>query len=247
MEVKIMKRIFSLAIASLFLVTLIAVPSPGQTVQQILEKMVEVQGGRKVIEGIKDMTLSGTIELPAQGLSGPITLYKKEPDKRRLEVELMGMVITQVYDGKNGWGTNLQTGGIEDMSGDELAEIKRESLPVVSILDPQKYGITYTYKAKEEIEGKEYYVLDQTYADGFTSTLYLDSKTYLTFKTIVKTTTPMGGELEMEQFQSDYKKVSGLMMAHSIVTYAGGEEIQKITVEEVSFNKGLADSLFKKD
>jgi len=246
MEVKIMKRIFSLALAGLFLITLIAVPGSGQTVQQILEKMIEVQGGKKSIEGIKDMTLSGTIELPTQGLSGPITLYKKEPDKRRLEIELIGMVIIQVYDGKNGWGTDLQTGGIEDMSGNELAEIKRESLPVVSILDPQKYGITYTYKGKEEIEGKEYYVLDQTYADGFTSTLYLDSKTYLTFKTIVKTTGPMG-EVEMEQFQSDYKKVSGLMMAHSIVVYASGEEIQKITIEEVNFNTGLEDSLFKKE
>ncbi len=242
-----MKKIISLAIASLFLVTLVAVPSPGQTVQQILKKMIEVQGGKKTIEGIKDMTLSGTIELVTQGLSGPITLYKKEPDKRRLDVELMGMVITQVYDGKNGWGTNIQTGGIEDMSGDELAEVKRESMPIVSILDPQKYGITYTYKGKEEIEGKEYYILEQTYADGYTSTVYLDSKTYLTFKTIVKTTTPMGGELEIEQFQSDYKKVSGLMMAHSIVVYASGEEIQKITVAEVNFNTGLEDSLFKKD
>ncbi len=246
MEVKIMKRIFSLAIASLFLISLIAVPGSSQTVQQILEKMIEFQGGRKAIEGIKDMTLSGTLEIAMQGLSGPITLYKKEPDKRRLDVELMGMVITQVYDGKNGWGTNLQTGGIEDMSGEQLAEVKRDSMPVVSILDPQKYGITFSYKGKEEIEGKEYFILDQTYADGFTSTLYLDSKTYLIFKTIVKTTGPMG-EVEMEQFQSDYRKENGLMMAHSVVTYASGEEVQKITIEEVSFNTGLEDSLFEKE
>ena len=242
-----MKKIFSLATASLFIVTLLAVPGSGQTEQQILEKMIEVQGGKKAIEGIKDMTLSGTIELAMQGLSGPITVYKKEPDKRRLEVELMGMVITRVYDGKNGWGTNLQTGGIEDMSGEQLAEMKRESIPVVSILDPQKYGITYTYKGKEEIEGKEYYILDQTYDDGFTSTLYLESDTYLIFKTVVKTTDPMGGEVKLEQFQSDYRKENGLLMAHLIITYASGEEIQKITVEEVSFNKGLEDSLFKKE
>ncbi len=241
-----MKRIFSLAIASLFLVTLIATPGSGQTAKQILEKMVEVQGGKKAIEGIKDMTLSGTIELPSQGLSGPITVYKKEPDKRRLDVELMGMAITRVYDGKNGWGTNLQTGGIEDMSGDQLAEIKRDSMPVVSILYPQKYGITYTYKSKEEIEGKEYFVLNQAYPDGFETTLYLDSKTYLIFKTVVKATGPMG-EVEMEQFQSDYKKKNGLMMAHLIVTYSSGQEIQKITIEEVKFNTGLEESLFKKD
>jgi outer membrane lipoprotein-sorting protein len=247
MEVKIMKRIFSLAIASLFLVTLIATPGSGQTAQQILEKMIEVQGGRKAIEGIKDMTLSGSLEMPMQGLSGPITVYKKEPDKRRVDVEVMGMVFSQAYDGKIGWGTNPQTGGIEEMSGEQLADIKRESMPVVSILDPQKYGITLTYKGKEEIEGKEYYVLDQAYPDGFKETLYLDSKTYLVFKTKLKTAGAMGGEVEMEQFQSDYRKENGLMMAHSIVTYASGEEVQKIIIEEVSFNTGLEDSLFKKE
>jgi len=182
-----------------------------------------------------------------QGISGPITVYKKEPDKRRVDVEVMGMVFSQAYDGEIGWGTNPQTGGIEEISGEQLVEIKRESMPVVSILDPQKYGITFTYKGKEEIEGKEYFVLDQAYPDGFKATLYLDSKTYLIFKTKVKTTGQMGGEVEMEQFQSDYRKENGLMMAHSIVTYAGGEEVQKITVEEVSFNTGLEDSLFKKE
>jgi len=242
-----MKRIFSLAIAGLFLVTLIAVPGSGQTAQQILEKMIEVQGGRKAIEGIKDMTLSGTIEMATQGLSGPITVYKKEPDKRRIDVEVMGLVITQAYDGKIGWGTNIQTGGIEDLSGEQLVDIKRESMPVVSTLDPQKYGITFTYKGKEEIEGKEYFVMDQAYSDGFKATLYLDAKTYLVFKTKVKTTGPMVGEVEMEQFQSDYRKENGLLMAHLIVTYASGEEVQKITIEEVSFNTGLEDSLFKKE
>jgi len=242
-----MKRIFSLATASLFIVTLLAVPGTGQTAQQILEKMIEVQGGRKAIEGIKDRTLSGTIEIPMQGLNGTITVYKKEPDKRRVDVEVAGMVFSQAYDGENGWGTNIQTGGIEDLTGEQLVDIKRESMPVVSTLDPQKYGITFTYKGKEEIEGKEYFVMDQAYPDGFKATLYLDAKTYLIFKTKAKTTDPMGGEVELEQFQSDYRKENGLLMAHSIITYASGEEVQKITIEEVSFNTGLEDSLFKKE
>jgi hypothetical protein len=125
MEVKIMKRIFSLTTASLYLITLIAVPlitliacqDSGQTAQQILEKMIEAQGGRNAAEGIKDMTGSGTIEMAVQGLSGPVTFYKKEPDKIRVDVEVMGRVFSRAYDGKTGWGTNPQTGGIEEMSG----------------------------------------------------------------------------------------------------------------------------------
>lgn len=242
-----MKRLISLALAGFFLVLFVTSPGLAQTTEEILQKMIEVQGGKKAIEGIKDMTLRGTLEIAMQGVSGPITVYKKEPDKRRVDVEVMGMIFTQVFDGEIGWGTNLETMGIEEMSGQQLADIKREAMPLVSILNPQQYGISFTYKGKEEIEGKEYFVLDQVYQDGFKATLYLDSKTYLVFKSKVKTTGPMGGEVEMEQFQSDYKKVNGLLIAHSIVTYAGGEEIQKITLEEVVFNKGLEDSLFKRD
>jgi len=57
----------------------------------------------------------------------------------------------------------------------------------------------------------------------------------------------MGTEVEVEQFSSDYKKVNGMIIAHSIVVYSGGEEAQKITINEVKINTGLDDALFKKE
>lgn len=242
-----MKRIVSLALAGVFLLALLVQPGTAQTAKEILEKMIEVQGGKKAIESIKDMTLSGTIEMPMQGLSGAISVYKKEPNKRRVDVELMGMVFAQAYDGKAGWWTNPQTGGVEDMSEDQLTEAKREAMPVISILYPEKYGITITYKGKESIEGKDYFVLHELYSDGFETTLFIDTETYLIFKSKMKTPGPMGNEVEMEQFQSDYRKENGLLMAHNIIAYAEGEEIQKIIIEEVKFNTGLDDSLFEKE
>ncbi len=242
-----MKRIISFTVAAVFLVTLLAQPGTAQTAKEILAKMIEVQGGKKAIESIKDMTLSGTIEMPMQGLSGTISVYKLEPNKRRVDVQVMGMVFASAYDGETGWWTNPQTGGVEDMSEEQLVEAKREAMPVVSILDPEKFGITLTYKGKESIEDKEYFVLHELYSDGFETTIYIDAKTYLIFKSIIKTAGPMGNEIEMEQFQSDYRKENGLLMAHNIVSYAEGEEIQKIVIEEVKFNTGLDDSLFKKD
>ena len=65
------------------------------------------------------------------------------------------------------------------------------------------------------------------------------------FKAKGKTAGTTGEEVEFEQFQSDYKKVNGLLLAHSMVTYSSGKETQKITLEEVSSNTGLEDSLFK--
>lgn len=240
-----MKRIFSLCLLGLFLVSLTASLGFSQTAKEILAKMIEAEGGKEVFESTKDMTISAAVELTQQGLSSTGTLYKKEPDKRRLDFEVMGMVITQAYDGKMAWWVNPQTGSEEEMSEQQAAEIKRESLPLVSFLYPEKYGITYEYKGKEKIEDKDYFVLVMTYSDGFIVTLHVDPETYFTYKSKSKTTNEMGVEIEVEQFMSDFKKTDGMTMAHSITIFHDGEENMNITITEVKFNTGLEDSLFK--
>jgi len=240
-----MKKAFSLSFLCLFLMTLIVSPGSGQTAEKILKKMIKAQGGKKVFESVKDMTLSGSAEMTQQGMSGSIAVYKKEPNKRRVDFEVMGMVITQAYDGETAWWVNPQTGSTEEMSEHQAAEMKRESLPIISFLYPEKYGISFAYKGKEKIEDKDYFVLEETYPDGFKATFYVDPDTYLIYKTKFKTIGMMGAEVETELIMSDFKKVDGMIMAHSITSFMDGEEFMIITITEVSFNTGLEDSLFK--
>ncbi len=240
-----MKKNFSSALLSIFLLSLIAPPGGGQSADEVRLKMIEAMGGEDALKNIKDMTITGTAELTMQGLSGTITVYKKEPNKRRLDFEVMGMVITQAYDGETAWMVNPQTGAIEDMPEQGAAEWKRESMPVISLLNPEKYDITFTYIGKEQVEGKDHFILEQTYPDGFKATIYCDSQTYLVTKSRSTVTGPMG-EVEVEQYSSDYKKVNGITMSHSSVQYRDGEEYLKFTIEEVKFNTGLEDSLFEK-
>jgi outer membrane lipoprotein-sorting protein len=133
----------------------------------------------------------------------------------------------------------------EVKSGEEETQLKREAMPMVSVLYPEKYGITYTYKGKESIEGKDYLVLEETYPDGFKATIYLDPATYLTYKVKAKISNPMLGEVDFEQIPTDYKKVGGMTIAHSITSFTGGAEYMRITIKEVVINKGIEDSFFK--
>jgi len=240
-----MKKIYSIFLLSFFLVALITSPGSGQTAEEIIKKMIEVQGGKKVFESIKDMTLSGTLEVVQQGLKGSITIYKKEPDKMRRDIEIMGMIITQAYDGETAWGVNIQTGNTEKMEEQQAADTKRQALPIIAMLYPEKYGFSFDYQGMEKIEDKDYFVIELTYPDGFKATLYVDTETYLTYKAKVKTMGPMGYKVESEQFTSDYKKVDGMIVAHSMVTFIEGEEYSKITFTSVKFNTGLEDSFFK--
>jgi hypothetical protein len=238
-----MKKAMILCFLSVFLVSISATPGYCQTAEEIIEKMIEAAGGKKAMESIDDSTITGTMELVQEGLSGSITVYKKEPDKMRVDFEVMGMLITQAYDGYLAWWTNPQTGATEEMPADQAASMKRDALPADAILNPEKYGISFAYKGKEQIDGKEHHVIEQTFADGFIAALYVDSATNLITKTKGTVDSAMG-ELEFEQMATDYKKVNGLVMAHTLTTYINGAEARVLVITGVQYNTGLKDSLF---
>ncbi|MFP4081706.1 MAG: LolA family protein [Candidatus Aminicenantes bacterium] len=240
-----MKKVFTLSLMTLFLTSLSFSPGFCDETSEILEKMIKAQGGRDILEGIEDTTLSGTMEMIQMGMSGSLTMYQKEPNKMRMDMELMGMLITQAYDGQTAWMVNPQTGATEEMPEKQAKDMKRQSLGNDALLNPEKYGISFTYQGKEKIEDKDYHLLEQTFADGFKATLYVDAQTYLTHKTRAKTTNQMGVEVEAETLLGDYKLVEGMMVPHSLTIFQGGEEFMKINITEVSVNTGLEDSLFQ--
>ena len=239
-----MKKAMTLCFLGIFLASVNASPGYSQTAKEIIEKMIEATGGRKALENIDDSTITGTIELIQEGYSGEITIYKKEPSKMRIDVELMGMVITQAYDGNLVWWTNPQTGATEEMPATEAVSMKRDALPIDSTFNPEKYGISFEYKGKESLEGKDHYIIEQTYADGFEVTLYVDCATYLITKSKGTISSEIG-EAEFEQVASDYKKVHGLTIAHTVTSYLNGAESRIIIITDVQYNTGLEDSLFQ--
>jgi outer membrane lipoprotein-sorting protein len=240
-----MKKALSLSLFSLLLFSLMASPALSQSADDILNKMIDAMGGRKAMEAIKDQTSMGTMELTQMGLSGTVTNYFKRPNKTRMDIEVMGMVITQAYDGQTAWMVNPQTGSSEEMP-EQMAEFfVRDSMGDDAFLNPEKHGITFTAKGKEEVDGKECFVLEQKYSDGYVATMYIDTKTYLIYKTKGMNINQMGVEVEQENVMTDYKKVNGLMSAHSMTMYQDGEEFMVFTLDEIKYNTGLEDSFFE--
>jgi len=239
-----MKRFFTLTTAAAILISLAALPGYGQTAQDILKKMIEAQGGRKYLETIKDTTSSGTLELTSMNMTGSFTQYQKEPDKFRMDAEVMGTVVTQAYDGHKAWSTNFQTGQVEESPEAQAKQIAREAMGNGAILTPEKFGITYTAKPKAKLEDKEYLVLEQKMADGHLTTIYIDPATYLPYKTETITLGPTGADAKSETYTSDYRKVGQSMVPHAIRTVMDGTEYIKVTITKVVFNTNLDDSLF---
>ncbi|MGQ9672144.1 MAG: LolA family protein [Candidatus Aminicenantales bacterium] len=239
-----MKKNLTLTLAGLFLFLISSLVSPSQTTKDVLDRMIEAQGGRKVLETIKDTTMSGTIEIIQVGVNGSATLYMKEPNKMRLDIEFMGMVISHGYDGEVAWMVNPQTGQAEQLPENFSREIKRQALGNDALLHPEKYGITYEFKGTEKIEAKDYLVLEQTMSDGHKITHYLDPATYLIYKSKGMALNQAGMEVMGETVFSDYRKVNGAVVAHALTTSQDGQEYMRMTMTKVAFNSNLEDSLF---
>lgn len=241
-----MKKTLIWVLAGLFVLSLLPVQGFGQTSKEVLDKMIDAQGGRKAMEAIKDTTISGTMEMVQQGMNATLTMYQKEPDKMRMDIEIMGMVITQAFDGQKAWFLNPQTGATEEMPENLAKEFKRQALGNDSILNPEKYGITYELKGTEKVGDRDCLVLVQTMSDGHESTLYVDSVTYLALKTKTMTMGQMGGgEVLSETLLSDYRKEGDLMAAHSMTVLQDGAEFARMTLTKITYNSGLEDSLFQ--
>jgi len=233
-----MKRFIFFCLSGVFILTLMSSPGFGQKATDILDKMIEAQGGRKVLENIKDTTLLGSIEWIEAGggsASGTFTQYQKEPNKIRREMEIMGMVRIDAFDGEIGW-TN-EAGQLSEDTGNDAAEKKSWAQGYAALLHPEKYGIAYVLKGQEKIEGNDYFILELTIPGGTPITQFVDAKTYLIYKIQIP---------EQLTFMSDYKKIDGVMIPHSL-TFGGGEggDSIKLIVTKVSFNTNLEDSLFQ--
>jgi outer membrane lipoprotein-sorting protein len=240
-----MKRVMMFSFIGFLCISFVSVGSFAQTVDEILEKMIEAQGGRKAIEAIKTTTLSGSMQIVQMNMTGSINMYQKEPNKTRMDIEIMGMNITQAFDGTTAWFTNPQTGASEEMPEKQAKYFKKQALGRDVLLNPKKLGITYKFKGKEKINDKEYLVLEQIHPDDYTVTIYVDAQTYLTYKSKSTTLNQVEAEVEAESINSDYKKVDGVMIAHSITVFQGGQEYMKFTVNEITFNSDLEDAFFK--
>jgi outer membrane lipoprotein-sorting protein len=233
-------------LAGAFIVAAFPAVGYGQDPGDIMNRMIEAQGGRNALEVLKDTTVSGTMELVQQGMKATMTMYQKEPNMMRMDIEVMGMLITQAYDGQKGWFLNPQTGAAQEMDENMNKEFKRQALGNDSLLNPAKYGITYTYKGKEKVGDKDCIVLEQTMSDGHKSTLYLDPDTYLMARS--KTTTLSqtgGGETLSETAFGDYSKEGEILVAHTMTILQDGAEFARMTLTKVTYNSGLEDSLFQ--
>jgi predicted Zn-dependent peptidase len=207
------------------------------TGNDVIKKYIDAIGGAETINAIKDIKTvsSGSI----QGIQLTITEIKKAPGKMKFTMEGRGMVFQKkVLNGDKGY-QEVQ-GQKADLTGEDLEEAK-EDADIQADLHPEKYGVTYTLKGIEKVDGNDAYVVEEAGKKDKT-TLYYDVQTGYLVKEV--TSSEQGAAT---QEYSNYKEVpgsNGYKIPFTIKNSAGPQTIT-VNVDSAEVNKGIADTEFE--
>jgi Protein of unknown function (DUF620) len=210
--------------------------------EAILDKYIEVTGGKAAYAKIHSEISTGTMEMAAMGLKGTLTAYSAEPNRRLAEFNLPG--IGKMLDGSNGdvaWATNpIQGPRVKD--GDEKAQALLEGQFNAEAHWRDLFKSAETV-AIEQVDGKDCYKVVITPKVGNPITRWYDKQSNLLVKSKMVTKSPMG-ELEADQTLSDYRKEGDILQPHKIVAHAAGRELV-MTIDKVEYNAEVPKDKFE--
>ena len=72
-------------------------PVPLPTAKQVLDRYLEVTGGRAAHEKARHRTLTGTFEIKGTGTKGTLLLQQSAPDKMTTRIEIPGRFLSRPH------------------------------------------------------------------------------------------------------------------------------------------------------
>lgn len=210
--------------------------------EEILDKFVEVTGGKAAYENIRNEKWTGSFEFVGKGIKGTITSYRADPNKSVSDAELEGIgAIKEGTDGQIAWeSSSLQ--GPRIKQGEERAVALREA----TLRGPLYWRKLYKHVetvGQETIDDQACYKVVLTPEEGKPETQYYDKKSGLMVKMTLVVTNPTG-EIPTETILSDYREESGLRQPHKLQHKLAGLEFL-ITLDRIEYNVDLAAKTFE--
>ena len=188
--------------------------------------------------------MKGTFDLEALGVTGaPVELFAKAPNKSAMKIEVPNFgAVKRVFDGATGWHSDPMS-GLRELSGVELAQMKRGSDFYVAINYKQHYT-KMEVKGKEKVGSYETYVIEATPTEGSPEKLYFDISTGLLVRHDTEAESPEG-KTPAESYMDDYKVVDGVKIPHTLrLVTPSISWVIKFT--EVKNNAEIDDAKFNK-
>jgi hypothetical protein len=200
----------------------------------IVDRFVQVSGGRDAMAKHQSRRAVGRISMPAQGVEGDVEILAARPALMRLRMTIPGVgEIQSGYDGKVAWSVNPLTGPML-MQGKSLAQTRADA-DFDSALHPDTQYTSLETVEKTTFEGRSAYKIRAVRTTGDEDFEYFDVENGLMLGAEVTRESPMG-PVKATHITTDYKDFGGVKTASRIVQRLMGTE-QIITISDVEYDK----------
>ena len=234
-------RAATFTLAVLFAAGYAAAQTP--SADELVAKNLAARGGEDKLKGLASARLVGNLSV--QGMEMPLTIVTKRPNKMKQEMTMQGQTIIQAFDGETVWAVNPMMGSAAPrvMEGPAADVVKNQSLFDGPLVGYKDRGDTLGVVGPADIEGAKTWKLQLTRKDGKSMHIFLDAETGLE-KQWTAAMDQNGLTMEIETTMGDYQATDGILVARSIRTMMGGQQMASVKFTTVEFNVPIEDSEF---
>jgi hypothetical protein len=228
----------------LLLLAAVAVGGYAQTVtaDAVLDRFVEVSGGKAAFAELKSMSTKGTIEFVGQGIKGTVETYALQPNNSLTVMELAGIgkITSGVTNGMVWQNSAIQ--GARIAQGDEAAQMLRSTR-----LDaPVKWREIYPevkLEGTEDVDGKAAYKVSLKAAGaGEPQVNWYDKESGLLVQSRMVLEIPMG-KIPVVTKMLDYEKMGGFLEPRRLEQKMGPQTLVTV-ITSVERNPEIAAEKF---
>ncbi|HEU0052968.1 MAG TPA: hypothetical protein VFQ39_07310 [Longimicrobium sp.] len=215
-----------LAVAALVLAAAPARAQETPTADQLVTRYLAAIGGPQAVQRYSSMRVTGTVSIPAAGLTGTTDVSMAKPGKMLMTMQFPGLgEIRNGFDGTVGWGISPMTGPTVS-DGAELEQVRENANwpEMLTQLSEKTAYSTIETVGRAEYGGRPCWKVRLVRTSGRESFLCFDVENGLIVATQRKQASRMG-EIEATTLVSDYRDFGGLKMATKSTTQMAGQEM----------------------
>lgn len=209
---------------------------------QVLDRYVEVTGGREAYEKLRTLKMQLLYKAPAAHLEGKMTTYQEAPNKFLNVLDLGALGKSEEgYDGQVAWEMSLMGGprireGLEKAFAARLARFNSDLHWRELYKEAKNLGIG-------QVNGEECYNIELTPHEGAPEHRYFSKATGLATRGTMHHPTPLG-VIPVDSYVLEYKQVGDIKVPSRINQKAGPNEV---VLELISYetNIELAARIFE--
>jgi hypothetical protein len=184
------------------------------TVDAVLEHYVQALGGKANLEKLTSRLATGIFEVPEWETKGPCEVYSKAPNKTMNTTDFAGYgVVARGFNGTSGWSKDPDE-GLRDVSGGELAEMKRAAEFHRELKLREQYA-KMKLAGAQKLGGQDVQVIEATTPEGLLHKLYFDTQSGLLVRHDMQSEIP-GGKMTTVVMLGDYRDVDGVKVPFTI-------------------------------